>query len=116
MVKGAMRSIEVLRPSHCPTMPPNTLAGIIPRVGMLAVQGSSESSKMNGLFLRELAPNDNDRQVAESRNLAVPICTVQSKTFRNPRTKPRRLLIAEAEILRQFELRDGDGREAAGDS
>ena len=67
-------------------------------------------------FLRVLAPNDNDRQVAESRNLAVPICTVQSKTFRNPRTKPRRLLIAEAEILRQFELRDGDGREAAGDS
>ena len=32
-------------------------------------------------FLRELAPNDNDRQVAESRNLAVPIFTVQSKTF-----------------------------------
>ena len=38
MEKGARRSIEVLRPSHCPTMPPNTLAGIIARVGMLAAQ------------------------------------------------------------------------------
>ena len=63
-----MRSIDVLRPSHCPTMPPNTLAGIIPRVGMLAVQESSESSKNERSFLRELAPKDNDSQVAESRN------------------------------------------------
>ena len=96
-------------------MPPNTLAGIIPRVGMLAVQEISESSKNERPFLRELAPKARSQNHA-TRNLALAIFTVESKTFRNPRTKPRRLLIAEAEILRQFELRDGDGREAAGDS
>ena len=36
--------------------------------------------------------------------------------MKKSRTEPRGLLFTEAELLRKFELRDGDGREAAGDS
>ena len=51
---------------------------------------------------------------AARRGITQPFQT-PSEPRRN-RTEPRRLLFAEAELLRQFELRDGDRREAAGDS
>ena len=50
-VKGAMRSMAVLRPSHCPTMPPRMLVGIMARVGMLAARIAQGNQRKEGACL-----------------------------------------------------------------
>ena len=70
-------------------------------------------------MLRELAPEARASQDAESRNLGPVSITIPVQlgqiTWKS-RTEPRRLLLVKAELFWPSELRDGDGREAAGDS